>query len=59
MIQLVPTRAENRSLPKCPDCCVAMRPFGIESHATMERTGLLTYVCSHCDGLQTETTLRH
>jgi hypothetical protein len=31
-----------------------MRLFGIEAHPTIDRTDLLTYVCSHCDGLQTE-----
>ena len=32
-----------------------MRLFGIEAHPTIDRTDLLTYVCSHCDGLETET----
>jgi hypothetical protein len=31
-----------------------MRLFGIEPHPTMEETDLLTYVCDHCDGVQTE-----
>jgi len=31
-----------------------MRLFGIEAHPTMERADLRTYVCSHCDGLETE-----
>jgi hypothetical protein len=29
--------------------------FGIEAHPTIDRADLLTYVCSHCDGLETET----
>ena len=32
-----------------------MKLFGIEAHPTIDRTDLLTYVCSHCDGLETET----
>jgi hypothetical protein len=32
-----------------------MRLFGIEAHPTIDGTDLLTYVCSHCDGLETET----
>jgi len=31
-----------------------MRLFGIEPHPTIDRTDLLTYVCSRCDGVQTE-----
>jgi hypothetical protein len=31
-----------------------MRLFGIETHPTDNRVDLLTYVCSHCDGIQTE-----
>jgi hypothetical protein len=46
--------AERRSCPKCRDCGVAMRLFGIESHPTIDGADLLTYVCSHCDGVQTE-----
>ena len=54
MAQLAPLRAERRSCPKCRRCGVAMRLFGIEPHPTIDRTDLLTYVCSHCDGVQTE-----
>jgi hypothetical protein len=32
-----------------------MKLFGIEAHPTIEQTDLLTYVCSHCDGLETES----
>src|SRR5262245_3004090 len=54
MTQLAPTRAERRGRPRCRDCGATMRLFGIEAHPTIDRTDLLTYVCSHCDGLQTE-----
>jgi len=52
--QLAPITAERRSCPKCLDCGATMRLFGIESHPTIDGTDLLTYVCSHCDGVQTE-----
>ena len=55
MSQFAPISAERRSCPKCSDCGAAMRLFGIESHPTMGRTDLLTYVCNHCDAVQTET----
>jgi len=32
-----------------------MKLFGIEAHPTIDRTDLLTYVCSRCDGLETES----
>jgi hypothetical protein len=32
-----------------------MQLFGIEAHPTIDRTDLLTYVCSHCDEVETET----
>jgi hypothetical protein len=32
-----------------------MKLFGIEAHPTIDRTDLLTYVCSYCDGLETAT----
>src|SRR5262245_8965539 len=54
MTQVAPTRAERRGRPRCRDCGATMRLFGIEAHPTIDRTDLLTYVCSHCDGLQTE-----
>src|SRR6516225_929998 len=55
MTQLSLTRAERRRRPRCCDCGATMRLFGIEAHPTIDRSDLLTYVCSHCDGLQTET----
>jgi hypothetical protein len=54
MTQLAPIRAERRSCPKCRDCGATMRLFGIESHPTIDRIDLLTYVCSRCDEVQTE-----
>src|SRR5262249_18471658 len=42
------------SCPKCRGCVATMRLFGIEPHPTTDRTDLLTYVCSRCDGVQTE-----
>jgi len=53
MTQLVPIRTE-RPCPKCRDCGATMRLFGIEPHPTIKRTDLLTFVCDHCDGVQTE-----
>lgn len=55
MSQLAPIRAERRSRPKCHDCGATMRLFGIESHPTIDGTELLTYVCSHCDEVETKT----
>ena len=54
MTQLAPIRAERRSCPTCRDCGAPMRLFGIESHPTINGADLLTYVCSHCDAVQTE-----
>jgi len=55
MTRQAPARAERRSRPKCSECGATMKLFGIEAHPTIDRTDLLTYVCSHCDGLETET----
>jgi hypothetical protein len=54
MTQFAPIRAERRRCPKCRDCGATTRLFGIEAHPTIEGTDLLTFVCSHCDGVQTE-----
>jgi hypothetical protein len=54
MSQLAPIRAQSRSCRKCRDCYGTMRLFGIEPHPTIEATDLLTYVCTHCDGVETE-----
>ena len=32
-----------------------MRLFGVESHPTIDGADLLTYVCSDCDAVETET----
>jgi hypothetical protein len=55
MSQFAPIGAERRSCPKCRDCGARMRLFGIEPHPTIDRTDLLTYVCSDCDAVQTES----
>ena len=55
MTRQAPARAERRSCPKCSKCGATMKLFGIEAHPTIDRADLLTYVCSHCDGLETET----
>jgi len=31
-----------------------MRLFGIEAHPTLRQADLRTYVCTQCDGVQTE-----
>ena len=54
MTQPAPIRAERRRRQRCRDCGATMRLFGIEAHPTIDQTDLLTYVCSRCDGLQTE-----
>src|SRR5262245_17804019 len=54
MTLLAPIKAERRSCPRCHDCGATMRLFGIEPHPTIEGTDLLTFVCNHCDGVQTE-----
>ena len=54
MTQLASIRAEKSKCPRCRDCGATMRLFGIEPHPTIDRADLLTYVCSHCDGVQTE-----
>ena len=58
MTRQAPARAERRSCPKCSTCGATMKLFGIEAHPTIDRTDLLTYVCSHCDGLETESVPR-
>src|SRR5262245_18335033 len=54
MTQPAPTRVDRRERPRCRDCGATMRLFGIEAHPTIDRTELLTYVCSQCDRLQTQ-----
>jgi len=43
MNQLVPANSETLAAPRCRDCGVPMRLFGIEAHPTVERTDLRTY----------------
>jgi ribosomal protein L40E len=38
----------------CDRCGAKARLFGIESHPTVERAELRTYVCGRCDAMQTE-----
>jgi hypothetical protein len=54
MNQLVQINDERINSPVCRDCGAAMRLFGIESHPTIDRTDLRTYVCNCCDEVQTE-----
>ena len=54
MRQLSTNNGDKLSGPTCRDCGVPMRLFGIETHPTVDRTDLRTYVCSTCDGVQTE-----
>src|SRR5262245_14059619 len=54
MTQVASIRPQSRSYPKCRGCGAAMRLFGIEPHPAINWTDLLTYVCSQCDGVQTE-----
>jgi hypothetical protein len=39
--------------PTCGLCDVTMRLYGIESHPTLDRADLWTYVCRRCDEVQT------
>src|SRR5262249_13221346 len=55
MSQFAPISAERRSCPKCCDCGGTMRLFGLEPHHAIDRADLLTYVCNHCEAVQTET----
>jgi hypothetical protein len=54
MTRPAPIRTERHGGLRCRDCGATMRLFGIEAHPTIDQTDLLTYVCSHRDGLQTE-----
>jgi hypothetical protein len=47
------TRTETPDCPKCHRCGEAMRLFGIEPHPVVAQTMLRTYVCEHCDAVQT------
>jgi hypothetical protein len=45
---------EAPSVLNCSRCGVKMRLFGIEAHPTLKQADLCTYVCTQCDGVQTE-----
>ena len=47
-------KAKRRTDPKCRNCGIPMRLFGIEAHPSIEQADLRTYVCNRCDGVQTE-----
>ena len=42
------------SAPNCLRCGGNMRLFGIEAHPTLRQADLRTYICTQCDGVQTE-----
>jgi hypothetical protein len=48
-----PAEIEPPENPICDVCRVAMRLCGIEPHPTLNRTDLWTYVCPHCEEVQT------
>jgi hypothetical protein len=48
-------RCEAIACPNCERCGAEARLFGIETHPTVERTELRTYVCRQCDAIQTES----
>jgi ribosomal protein L40E len=54
MNQLAQINHKLHSGPICRECGAPMRLFGIEAHPTVDRTDLRTYVCRHCDEVQTE-----
>ena len=49
---------EPPAAPQCYRCGAQARLFGIEAHPTVKRADLHTYVCTQCDGLQTEVVPR-
>lgn len=49
--------APNSNAPSAPNCLRCggnMRLFGIEAHSILKQVDLRTYVCTQCDGVQTE-----
>jgi hypothetical protein len=48
-----PIEVEPFGSPKCEVCGVTMRLYGVEPHPTLNRTDLRTYVCPHCENVQT------
>jgi hypothetical protein len=55
---MAPKPIEPPAGPQCYRCGAQARLFGIEAHPTVERADLHTYVCTQCDGLQTEVVPR-
>jgi hypothetical protein len=54
MLSAVPRAIEPPAGPQCYRCGAQARLFGIESHPRVEQADLHTYVCTRCDGVQTE-----
>jgi hypothetical protein len=54
MLTVVAKPLERSGGPPCRRCGTDTRLLGIESHPTIQLADLHTYVCSQCDGLQTE-----
>jgi hypothetical protein len=54
MPELTPIEVESPSNRKCQVCDVTMRLFGVETHPTIDRMDLRTYVCPQCDAVETE-----
>jgi len=50
---LAPIEIQSRSHLMCEACRVTMKLYGIETHPTIDRADLLTYVCPCCDEVQT------
>lgn len=48
-------QCEVIACPNCERCGAEVRLFGIETHPTVERTELRTYVCGQCDAIHTES----
>jgi hypothetical protein len=48
------TKTNSHGGRDCRHCGATMRLFGVESHPTIDEKILRTYVCEHCDGVQTE-----
>jgi hypothetical protein len=44
-----PIEVEQLGNPMCRSCGVAMRLYGVESHPTLQRTDLRTYICPRCE----------
>jgi len=58
MVQIAAKLDDQVAGSPCERCGSDTRLFGIEPHPTVERTELLTFVCTQCDAVQTEIVLR-